>query len=254
MRKLKTRRRPEIVDAALAIADERGLDALSMRAVAARLELTPMALYGYVRDKEDLLDALHGRLLAEIPEPDPGRDWRGRLREVAHGIRQVGHRHPAVFPLLLTRPAATAEGVRAVELVFRALVDAGVPEPQIPRVERLVSTFVLGFVLSEVTTRFAPGTVPPAERLRLRPAAEIPVHHRLGPLLSAPVDWDAEFDTGLTDIVGMVEAIANRDAEFDTGLPDILGMVGTIANRDAETDATTARRDANHPEPHRPAH
>lgn len=210
MRKIKTRRRPEIAAAALAVADEKGLDAVSMRAVAARLGLTPMALYGYFRNKDELLDGIYGSLLAELPGPEPGEEWRERLRSLARAVRAVGHRHPAAFPLLLTRPPATADGVRAVERVYRVLLDAGVGEEEVARVERMVSTFVLGFVLSEVTERFSAGALEPARRRRLLGAAELPAHHRLGPRLDAPVDWDREFETDMADVVAMVEKTARK--------------------------------------------
>lgn len=155
MRKLKTERRPEILDAALAIADERGLDALSMRAVAERIGVTPMALYGYFRNKDELLDGLVGRLLCEIPSPDPAAEGGRRLGVMARGLRQVALRHPGVFPLLLARPASTPDAVRVTGAVFQALTDLGVPDDEVPRMERLASTFVMGFAISEVNGRFS---------------------------------------------------------------------------------------------------
>jgi AcrR family transcriptional regulator len=86
VRKLKESRRPEILDAALAVAAERGIDGVSMRAVAQRLGLTPMALYGYFRSKDELLDAVLGRLLAEIPPSPAGLNWREVIEHVAHGL------------------------------------------------------------------------------------------------------------------------------------------------------------------------
>lgn len=59
-------RREEILDAALDIADEHGVDAVSMRTVADRVGVTPMALYRHVKDKAALLDAMVGRLLTAL--------------------------------------------------------------------------------------------------------------------------------------------------------------------------------------------
>ncbi|MEW9549084.1 TetR/AcrR family transcriptional regulator [Nonomuraea sp. NPDC050783] len=202
MRKLKTSRQPEILDAAMAIADERGLDALSMRAVAERVGVTPMALYGYFRNKDELLDALVGRLLGELTPGDPGRTWQERLEAVAWGARRLAHRHPALVPLLLSRPSVTPDAVRLVDLLYQALIDAGVPDADVPRVERLLSTFVLGFAVSEVNGRFTDDS----GAARARRGADLPAHRRLAEHL-APDDWDAEFAADLTDLMRIIRPV-----------------------------------------------
>jgi AcrR family transcriptional regulator len=147
--------RTDVLDATLALAEERGLSAVSMRAVAGRLGVTPMALYHHVRDKDDLLDGLVERLLAELPLPDPALPWGERLHALARGVRETAARHPDAFLMLLQRPVITPEALAVREVVYTALRDAGVPEELVPRVERLLSTFVIGFAASEVGGRFA---------------------------------------------------------------------------------------------------
>ncbi|WP_217371083.1 TetR/AcrR family transcriptional regulator [Nonomuraea antri] len=201
MRKLKTSRQPEILDAALAIADERGLDALSMRAVAERVGVTPMALYGYFRNKDELLDGLVGRLLTGLVPDEPAPTWEARLSEMAWGVRRVARAHPAVFPLLLSRPSVSPDGVRVVDLIYQALLDAGVPEADVPRMERLLGTFVLGFALSEVNGRFTAAS----DRTRSRRGqGEFPAHRRLAAHLDRPSDWDAEFAADLADLLHLI--------------------------------------------------
>lgn len=70
-------RREEILDTALALADERGLEAVSMRALADRLGVTPMALYRHVDSKAALLDGLVGRLLAAFLPRTPASTGAG---------------------------------------------------------------------------------------------------------------------------------------------------------------------------------
>lgn len=146
--------RPQILDATLALAETDGLAAVSMRGVAARLGVTPMALYRHVGDKQGLLDGLVERLLDELPDPDPALPWRERLSTLAEGTRAVACRYPDAFALLLRRPAATPAALRRREAVHAALRDAGVEEALIPRLERLLSTFMLGFAASEAGGRF----------------------------------------------------------------------------------------------------
>src|ERR1039457_4644449 len=139
--------------AGLAIADERGLDAVTMGAVATRLKVTPMALYRHVANKADLLDGIVELLLTEFPPP-PAGPWADRLAGLADAIRASAQRHPSVFPLLLQRPATTPRARRARNSVYSALKEAGVEEARIEQTESLVSTALIGFAASEAAGRF----------------------------------------------------------------------------------------------------
>ena len=146
--------RDQVLTGALALADEEGLDALTMSALAERLGVTTMALYRHVTNKADLLDGVVELLLTEFPPPPSDLPWPERLASLATEIRISARRHPSVFPLLLQRPAATAEARRTRNTVNQALREAGVPDERIAQVERLVSTAILGFAVSEVAGRF----------------------------------------------------------------------------------------------------
>lgn len=143
-----------MLDAALALADESGLDAVTMQAVASRLGVTPMAIYRHVGDKGALLDGVVERLLGEVRLPSEALPWPDRLRATARGVRRIGQRHPGVFPLVLQRLVATPAALRVRDTVQRGLVDAGVDPGRTAQAERLISTAVLGFVVSEVGGRF----------------------------------------------------------------------------------------------------
>lgn len=147
--------RDSILDATLALADREGLEAVSMRAVAARLGVTPMALYHHLRDKDDLLDGLVERLLAELPVPDQSLPPEERLHAFAASMREAAARHPDTFLMLLRRPVATPEALALREVVYDALCEAGAPDDLVPRIERLLSTLVIGFAASEAAGRFA---------------------------------------------------------------------------------------------------
>ncbi|MEU4170265.1 TetR/AcrR family transcriptional regulator [Streptomyces sp. NPDC026665] len=206
-------RREEILDAAVAIADEHGVDAVSMRALADRVGVTPMALYRHVKDKSALLDGMVGRLLTALLPTDPAghHTWDERLRALAHAARNVTQRHPWAANLLFSRPAVTPDGLRAVDIIYTALIEAGVPEPQVPRLERLISTFVIGFAASEASGRFTPGTGDPRGRRGHVDDGELPGHSTLAPWLDLPLDLTAEFEADLADIARLVEAVARRE-------------------------------------------
>lgn len=237
-------RREEILDAAVAIADERGLDAVSMRALAERVGVTPMALYRHVSDKAALLDGIVGRLLAGLlPAQDvDGRPWVERLRTFALAARDLTRQHPWAASLLFSRPAVTPDAVRAVDAVYLALMEAGVPEPDVPRLERMISTFVLGFAASEASGRFAPGPLDPRARRGQLPEGELPGHSRLASWLDLPLDLDAEFEADLQDVLGLIEAAAASPEPGD----------GSRPTRRAASTARRSRSADQSPEKERP--
>jgi AcrR family transcriptional regulator len=216
-------RRQEILDAALALADERGLAAVSMRAVAERTGVTPMALYPQVGSKAELLDGMLERLLTELVPPAgapaadaDGQDWRVRLRALAHAFRKLAHGHPWAATLLFSRPSVTPDAARVVDLVYTNLLAAGVPPSEVPRVERLVSTYMIGYVASEVGGRFVSGGLNPRARRGLVSAGRegtLPGHAALARWLEPPVDWDAEFEADLDDLMRLIEAAAAKGSQ-----------------------------------------
>jgi AcrR family transcriptional regulator len=92
--------RGRIADAAIELADRDGLDAVSMRAVAARLSTSASALYRYVDDRSELLDLMADRVAAELrPYPAPGADWLEPTLQLAAAQRTLHERHPWLMAL-----------------------------------------------------------------------------------------------------------------------------------------------------------
>lgn len=142
-----TRRR--IVEAALRIIDERGLDALSMRVLGAELGVEAMAIYRHVADKGALLDGVVGLLLEELGEDVPAEgDWREVVGGFGRGFRSLALAHPNAFPLLGRHPArswvAAAPGVEGL-LAF--LGDSGFAARDAAYAVRAVSRYAIGFSL-----------------------------------------------------------------------------------------------------------
>jgi AcrR family transcriptional regulator len=146
--------RRAVLAASLRVADEEGLAAVTMQAVADRLGVTPMALYRHVANKADLLDGVVESILLEVDLPDPADPWAERLRAWARGTRMAALRHPEVFPLLLQRAAATPGARRTRDVVYAALREAGLKEEAVVALERLLTTAILGFAASEAGGRF----------------------------------------------------------------------------------------------------
>ncbi len=154
--------RDDVIHTACAIADEEGLAAVTMSAIASRLRATPMALYHHIDSKEHLLDLLIAAVLGEVPSGDGLPPGWAQLEALARGLRGVADRHPGVFPLLLQRPAVAPESLALRARVQDALRGCGVRADALDRGERLVSTVALGFLASEAGGRFV--NVPKEQR------------------------------------------------------------------------------------------
>lgn len=200
--------RNAIVKAAIGLADKHGMDAVSMRAVAERVGVTPMALYPHVGSKAALLDAMVTAILRDLEPPPAGATWQERLVHLARQSRQMTRARPWVAMLMFSRPAIEPDAARVVDVIYQALLDAGVPDADVPRLERLLSTFVLGFGASESAGRFASWRDDPQARARRGqvPGGPLPAHDRLMPHLERRMDLDAEFEADLADLQLLVEA------------------------------------------------
>jgi AcrR family transcriptional regulator len=114
--------REKIVRAALALADKKGLAAVSLRNVGAALDAGPMRLYGYLSTKEELLELMVDVVYAEMSAAGPIRgDWRKALRTVAHRMRAAAQHHPWFIELLGSRPHIGPNALAHLEASMAAL-------------------------------------------------------------------------------------------------------------------------------------
>jgi AcrR family transcriptional regulator len=142
--------RDAIVDAALALVDEGGLEALSMRAIGGRLGVQAMSLYHHVPNKAALLDAVHERLILSIELDLGDEEWTQALRGLAHAYRALALAHPQAFVLLATRPLTSAAAVAHVLPALDRLALAGFGPRQRMVVIQVFFTALNGILLAEV--------------------------------------------------------------------------------------------------------
>lgn len=150
--------RDRIVQHALELADEEGLDAVSFRRLAADFGVTPMALYRHVADRDDLLAAMSDLVLAEIavPEQADHDDWVRALRDVLRSGVSAFTRHPAARRL--SYAGRWSPGSLALtERLVRLLTDAGFNEREGLVIIQRLSDAALGDVWS---TGYAPSGLP----------------------------------------------------------------------------------------------
>ena len=99
--------RDRVLQAAVALADESGIGAVSMRGLAKELGVVPMALYKHVADKDELLDGMVDVVIGEFESADSDQDWKGRIRQRILAARRAVLRHPWARPAIESRTNRT---------------------------------------------------------------------------------------------------------------------------------------------------
>jgi AcrR family transcriptional regulator len=156
--------RERIVETAIDFVDRRGLAALTMRRLGEELGVEAMSLYRYVNGREDLLEGIVDRMVAQLhlraghAQLRPTDGWQAYLRWLAHGVRALTLKHPNAFPLIATRhpPAAPwlrppLRSLRVVEDFLAVLSSRGFSDVRVVMAYRAFSSFLLGHLLLEVS-------------------------------------------------------------------------------------------------------
>jgi TetR/AcrR family transcriptional regulator, tetracycline repressor protein len=146
-----------IINAALSVIERDGVDSLSMRGLSRELGVSPMAAYYYVKSKEDLLDLVAARVLADIAPPaDPGLDWSERLRLLIDQIEAALRHHRGIGDVLLDRMHNTQRHV--MRTIMELLSEAGFDDQDVVMAYALIHTYLFGRY--RVTTQPLPQPAP----------------------------------------------------------------------------------------------
>lgn len=146
--------RERVLQAAVGIADAHGLAALTMRSLAAQLNVKPMSLYYYIRNKDRLLDALVDEVFAEIGLPEVNGDWRAEVRRRCLSARTVLARHSWALALIETRTNPGPATLRHHDAMLGVLRAGGFSLPMTAHAYAIVDAYIYGFVLQEASLPF----------------------------------------------------------------------------------------------------
>lgn len=142
----------EVVDRAIEIAQAEGEKGLTMRRVAEACDVTPMALYHYVENKEALLTAIVDSVVADaIGELGTGEDWRADLVAFLSRFRRGLIDHPTAAQVFLRRPVLSEALARCTELMFQAFERAGLEGPAIAEATDAVVLLSMGSIANDLT-------------------------------------------------------------------------------------------------------
>jgi AcrR family transcriptional regulator len=154
--------RDRVLRAAVLLADEAGIESLSMRRLAQDLNVVPMALYKHVANKDELLDGMVDILIGEIQAPGSETDWKDAIRTSALSARRVLLRHPWARALLESRTSMTPLALAYMDSVIGAFRAGGFSVDLTHHVMHALGSRMWGFT-QELFTESSRKIGPPAE-------------------------------------------------------------------------------------------
>jgi AcrR family transcriptional regulator len=206
--------RGSVLEAARRVADEQGVDRLTMRRLAAELGVMPNALYTYFPDKEALLDALLDDLLAGVEAGDPTEgDWRDGLVRVMDSTRRLLLTHPQLASAFIARPGLGPNAVRLGEISLELLGRGGLEGERAVEALRVLLVYSLGFAVFQAP-RVQGDTSGRSARAEATFAGlteeGYPRMRRLAGELAGPTT-DGQFHTGLRWLLDGIAAQARQE-------------------------------------------
>ena len=146
--------RDRVLHAALALADEGGIEALTMRGIGEALGVEAMALYRHVANKDDMVDGLVDLVFGEIDLPAPGADWKTAMRERAISVRDALMRHRWAIGLMESRRNPGPANLRHHDAVIGILRASGFDMATAAHVYPLLDSYIYGFAMTQMNLPF----------------------------------------------------------------------------------------------------
>jgi AcrR family transcriptional regulator len=204
--------RERVLREAMRLADEHGMDALSMRKLGRVLGAGAMSLYHYVANKEELLDGMVDLVFAEIELPTSEGDWREAMRRQLVSARDVLVRHAWAVTLMESRTNAGPAGLQYREAVTACLRRAGFSIEMTVHANWLLNSCLYGYVLQEVSLPFdtAEDLAEMADEVYmplLTPDRYPFMFETASTLLAGGYDHTAEFAFGLDVVIEALERL-----------------------------------------------
>jgi AcrR family transcriptional regulator len=198
--------RERVAEAALTFIEQYGPEALSMRRLAEELGIGTMTIYGYFRDKDELLDAVVDAATAQIEIPSRRGTWKSQIRALMEEIGTTLTEHPIGILLRLKRPMWSPGALRISEAGVRILREAGFSRAEAARAYRSLFSYTFGFAafspreISEEVRRQA------LAALAALPQDEYPALIEASSELADAVGGEAQFRHGLDLLLDGLEA------------------------------------------------
>jgi len=218
-----TRRAPlsaeRILRCAIGLADDSGIESLSMRNLADQLGVEAMSLYNHISNKDDILEGMTDLVVAEIELPSGDVDWKAGMRQRAISAHHVLLRHPWAAALLESRPGVSPTRLRYADSVLGVLRRAGFSVELAYEAFLTLDSYIYGFTLQAASWAYEAKEAPAVvERLMTQvPMSEYPHLVEVMGFVRGPragrasaASYQSEFEFGLDLILDGLERV--RDA------------------------------------------
>ena len=200
-----------VLRAAIAFADEKGIESLSMRKLGQVLGVEAMSLYKHVANKEDMLDGMVDIVFGEIAIPSETVPWKQAMRERAISAREALSRHPWAIGLTESRVKPGPANLRHHDSVMRCLRQAGFTVAMAVHAYSALDSYIYGFALQEQSLpfrsseEFGEGAAVMARQL---PEGEYPhLAETVADLTRSGYDFSDEFEFGLNLMLDGLERV-----------------------------------------------
>jgi AcrR family transcriptional regulator len=208
--------RERVLRAAIVLADEGGIESLSMRKLGQQLGVEAMSLYHHVANKDDLLDGIVDAVTSEIEVPSDETDWKEAIRRTAISSHDLFLRHRWACSLMMRRARVSPDRMRWMEAVLRTFREAGFSADMTHHAYHALDSHITGFTLWQVSMPFETKEelVDLAQGfLQEIPADEYPyvIEHAEQHIAPSSPDGKSEFEFGLDLILDGLERLRETD-------------------------------------------
>ncbi len=201
--------RQRVLDAAMRLADQGGIDALTMRNLGQELGVEAMALYYHFANKDEVVDGIVDRVHSEVEVPADAADWIDSMRRRAFSVRQALSRHPWAAVLMESRRNPGSASLRHHDAVLGLLRAAGFSVEMAAHAYSLLDSYIYGFAQQQASLPFEAGDAATVAQDLVRDfpvdayphLAEIVLHHVTKP----GYDYAREFEFGIDLILDGLE-------------------------------------------------
>jgi AcrR family transcriptional regulator len=217
--------RERVIEAAVAVADSIGVDALTIRKLAAELGVKPMSIYHHVANKEAIIDGMVDLVFSEIELPPSDTDWKQAMRRRAESARAVLARHLWAAPLMESRTSPGPATLRHHDAVLGCLRRGGFSLEMTAHAYAVIDAFIYGFALQEASLPATSGDdmAELAQSMTAAmPADEYPnlVEFTTEHVLRPGYDFGREFDFGLDLVLNGLDAAMTGRAPGDRSMSE----------------------------------
>jgi AcrR family transcriptional regulator len=201
--------RERVLQTAIGLADQGGLESLTMRRLGQELGVEAMAMYYYFANRDQIVDGIVDLVFAEIDLPSSDGDWRAAMRRRSISLRNVLLRHRWAIGLMESRRNGGPANLRHHDAVITCLRASGMDIAMTAHAYSLLDSYVYGFALTKLTLPFQTPEEVAEVAAGMRQSSDLDAYPHLvemmGHALQPGYDYLDEFEYGLDAILDSLE-------------------------------------------------